>query len=87
VNAVSPGFTLTPALEAGLRSGALEEDALTRGTAMGRLVDPIEVGRAIAWLIGPGSSAVTGANLPVDAGFLAGVTWDAYGGFRVPETR
>ena len=82
VNAVSPGFTRTPALMAGLASGALDEEALKRAAAMGRLVEPIEVGRAIAWLAGPASSGVTGANLPVDAGFLAGVTWDAYGGFR-----
>lgn len=84
VNAVSPGFTRTPALEAGLAAGALEEERLTRHAAMGRLVEAVEVGRAIAWLVGPGSSGVTGANLPVDAGFLAGVTWDAYGGFRLP---
>jgi NAD(P)-dependent dehydrogenase (short-subunit alcohol dehydrogenase family) len=84
VNAVSPGFTRTPALEAGLEAGALDEERLTRSAAMGRLVEAAEVGRAIAWLIGPGSSAITGANLPVDAGFLVGTTWDAYGGFRLP---
>jgi NAD(P)-dependent dehydrogenase (short-subunit alcohol dehydrogenase family) len=84
VNAVSPGFTRTPALEAGLAGGALSRDALTRPSAMGRLVEPDEVAQAIVWLIGPKSSGVTGVNLPVDAGFLAGVTWEAYGGFR-PE--
>ncbi len=82
VNAVSPGFTRTPALEAGVQSGALDPARLTRHAALGRLVEPIEVARAAAWLIGPQSSAITGVNLPVDAGFLCGVTWDAYGGFR-----
>ena len=81
VNAVSPGFTATPALKAGLETGALNHDLLTAQSAMGRLVEPIEIGRAIAWLIGSGSSGVTGVNLPVDAGFLAGATWPAYGGF------
>lgn len=38
--------------------------------------------RGIAWLLGPSSSGVTGINLPVDAGFIAGSTWDAYGGLR-----
>ena len=28
--------------------------------------------------------AVTGINLPVDAGFLAGSTWGAYGGLPQP---
>jgi len=50
--------------------------------AMNRLVEPIEVAQAIAWLLSPASSGVTGINLPVDAGFIAGSTWDAYGGLR-----
>jgi NAD(P)-dependent dehydrogenase (short-subunit alcohol dehydrogenase family) len=83
VNAVSPGFTRTVALEAGIASGALNEEMLSRPTAMNRLVEPIEVAQAIAWLLSPDSSAVTGVNLPVDAGFVAGSTWAAYGG--MPE--
>ena len=85
VNAVSPGFTRTPALEAGIAAGVLSYGQLTQTAALGRLVEPIEVGRAIAWLIGPGSSAITGVNLPVDAGFLAAVPWAAYGGLRSPD--
>jgi NAD(P)-dependent dehydrogenase (short-subunit alcohol dehydrogenase family) len=82
VNAVSPGFTRTAALEAGIASGALDQQRLARNTALGRLVEPLEVAQAIVWLLGPTSSAVTGINLPVDAGFVAGATWDAYGGLR-----
>src|SRR5215471_13218491 len=82
VNAVSPGFTRTAALEAGIASGALDKERLARNTAMNRLVEPIEVAHAIAWLLSPASSGVTGINLPVDAGFIAGSTWDAYGGLR-----
>lgn len=86
VNAVSPGFTRTAALEAGIASGALNKDLLARPTAMNRLVEPIEVAHAIAWLLSPASSGVTGINLPVDAGFLAGATWAAYGGLpEAPE--
>jgi NAD(P)-dependent dehydrogenase (short-subunit alcohol dehydrogenase family) len=81
VNAVSPGFTRTVALEAGIASGALSKERLARNTAMNRLVEPIEVAEAIVWLLGPASSGVTGINLPVDAGFIAGSTWDAYGGW------
>jgi NAD(P)-dependent dehydrogenase (short-subunit alcohol dehydrogenase family) len=86
VNAVSPGFTRTAALEAGISSGALDQNRLARNTAMNRLVEPTEVAHAIAWLLSPVSSGVTGINLPVDAGFIAGSTWDAYGGLReAPE--
>ncbi|MCC8978399.1 SDR family NAD(P)-dependent oxidoreductase [Bradyrhizobium acaciae] len=83
VNAVSPGFTRTAALEAGIASGALNKDLLARPTAMNRLVEPMEVAQAIAWLLSPQSSGITGINLPVDAGYIAGTTWAAYGG--LPE--
>lgn len=83
VNAVSPGFTRTVALEAGIASGALDADRLKRNAAMRRLVEPTEVAHAIMWLLSPMASAVTGINVPVDAGLIAGVMWDVYGG--LPE--
>lgn len=79
VNAVSPGFTRTPALEEGIRAGVLDAHAMTSPTALGRFVEPGEIAQAVAWLTGPLSSGVTGVNLAVDAGFLAGVTSQAYG--------
>jgi NAD(P)-dependent dehydrogenase (short-subunit alcohol dehydrogenase family) len=82
VNCVSPGFTATPALAKGLASGALNEDNLKRVAALGRLVTPEEVAAAIVWLLSNEASGITGANLPVDAGFVAGVPWQAYGGLR-----
>jgi NAD(P)-dependent dehydrogenase (short-subunit alcohol dehydrogenase family) len=82
VNAVSPGFTRTAALEAGMQSGVLDPTLMTQHAALGRLVEPAEIGRAIAFLIGPESSAITGINLPVDAGWLCGSPWEAYGGLR-----
>jgi NAD(P)-dependent dehydrogenase (short-subunit alcohol dehydrogenase family) len=82
VNCVSPGFTETPALAKGLSAGALNQESLTRSAALGRLVKPEEVAAAIVWLLSDEASGVTGVNLPVDAGFLAGVSWQAYGGLR-----
>jgi NAD(P)-dependent dehydrogenase (short-subunit alcohol dehydrogenase family) len=82
VNCVSPGFTETPALAKGLSVGALNRDELVGAAALGRLVRPDEVAKAIAWLLSDAASGVTGINLPVDAGFLAGVAWRAYGGLR-----
>jgi NAD(P)-dependent dehydrogenase (short-subunit alcohol dehydrogenase family) len=84
VNAVSPGFTRTAMLEAGIASGALDKERLARPSAMNRLVEPMEVAQAIAFLLSPQASGITGINLPVDAGFLAGSTWDAYGGLPEP---
>ena len=78
VNAVSPGFTRTPALEAGLAAGVLSEEHMGQSAALKRLVEPAEVAQAAVWLLGPAASGITGANIPVDCGFLAGVTWQAY---------
>src|SRR5215475_11043926 len=82
VNAVSPGFTRTAALEAGIAWGALDKERVSRNAAVNRLVEPVEVDHAIAWLLSSADSGVNGINLPVDAGFIAGSTWDAYGGLR-----
>jgi NAD(P)-dependent dehydrogenase (short-subunit alcohol dehydrogenase family) len=78
VNAVSPGFTRTPALEAGLAAGVLSAEHMARSAALQRLVEPAEVAQTVVWLLGPAASGITGANIPVDCGFLAGVTWQAY---------
>src|SRR5246127_2783531 len=82
VNAVSPGFTRTAMLEAGIAACALNKERLARNAAMNRLVEPIEVAQATAWLLSDAASGVTGINPPVDAGFIAGSTWAAYGGLR-----
>ena len=87
VNAVSPGFTRTAALEAGIASGALDEKHLTRVTAMNRLVEPSEVAQAVAFLLSPLASGITGVNLPVDAGYIAGTTWEGYGGLGTVTAR
>lgn len=82
VNAVSPGFTRTPALEAGIAAGVLSAEHMAQSAALQRLVEPAEVAQTVVWLLGPAASAITGANIPVDCGFLAAVTWQAYGGLR-----
>ena len=43
-------------------------DEVTRLVPQGRAADPVEIANAIAWLLGPESSYVTGAELVVDGG-------------------
>jgi NAD(P)-dependent dehydrogenase (short-subunit alcohol dehydrogenase family) len=82
VNAVSPGYTLTPALKNAIDRGERDVSALTANAALRRLVDPSEIGRVVAFLASDAASAITGANLPVDCGWLAGTSWSTYGGLR-----
>jgi NAD(P)-dependent dehydrogenase (short-subunit alcohol dehydrogenase family) len=86
VNCISPGFTETPALTKALELGVLRRENLERASALGRLVRPGEVAAAIRWLLSDEASGITGVNLPVDAGFLAAVPWQAYGGVRIAWT-
>jgi NAD(P)-dependent dehydrogenase (short-subunit alcohol dehydrogenase family) len=86
VNAVSPGYTLTPAVQGAIDRGQRDPAQLSRSAALQRLVDPSEIATVCAFLCSPGASAVTGINVPVDAGLLCGVTWTQYGGMRKAAT-
>lgn len=85
VNAVSPGYTRTPALQDAIDKGERDIAALARNAALGRLVEPIEIARAVAFLAGNEAAAITGVNLPVDCGWLVAGSWHTYGGLREPE--
>ena len=85
VNAVSPGYVSTPPLLAKIEEGLRDQRLLVEGSTLGRLVEPVEVGRTVAFLLSDNASAITGIDLPVDAGWLAGSNLATYGG--VPAAR
>jgi len=69
VNAVSPGSTDSHILVESARLYALDDVAeFVTHHPIGRLVQPSEVAEVIAYLLGPGSGAITGAVVPVDGG-------------------
>ncbi|MEW5739492.1 MAG: SDR family oxidoreductase [Myxococcota bacterium] len=76
VNAVAPWYTRTPLVEPVLqRPGALER--IVERTPLGRIAEPEEVARAIAFLALPAASYITGQCLTVDGGLsVNGLTWD-----------
>jgi NAD(P)-dependent dehydrogenase (short-subunit alcohol dehydrogenase family) len=82
VNAVSPGYTLTPALKLAIDRGERDTRALAANAALGRLVDPDEIARVVVFLASDAASAMTGVNVPVDCGWLVGTSWSTYGGLR-----
>jgi enoyl-[acyl-carrier-protein] reductase (NADH) len=47
-------------------------EQLTRWYPLGRIVEPVEVARAVAFLASDAASAITGTVLAVDCGLSAG---------------
>ncbi len=80
VNAVCPGFTDTPLLEAAVetirdKTGRSTDEAratLARANPQGRLVAPQEVADAVLWLAGEGAGAITGQAIAVAGGEVMG---------------
>jgi NAD(P)-dependent dehydrogenase (short-subunit alcohol dehydrogenase family) len=75
VNAVAPGFTLTPVFREKIASGKRNAAILEANASLGRLVETDEVAAAVSFLMSDESSAITGASLPVDCGWLVASHW------------
>lgn len=78
VNAVAPGYTLTPAMQARIDRGERNPDLVIQKSALRRFVAPPEVADAIFFLCSPQAAAITGITLPVDCGWLATTAYQAY---------
>ena len=83
VNAVEPGYVLTPAIRDQIDKGHRDPKLLAESSCLGRMIDPDEIAKAIAFLVSDDASAITGTALPVDAGFFCAGSWAPYGGVRV----
>ena len=81
VNAIHPGLVRTPHLTelfqktAASKGGAPEdvEDHFVSAVPLGRLLEPIEIGRVVAFLAGPPGMTITGESLTVDGGYSRGI--------------
>jgi len=71
VNCVAPGWTMTQALRAAVKTGSLNVDALIERTPMGRLPEVDDVANAAVFLASDESSMITGHTIPIDGGVVA----------------
>jgi NAD(P)-dependent dehydrogenase (short-subunit alcohol dehydrogenase family) len=71
-NIVCPGTVRTPLWNERVSRNPEVLTQLTRWYPLGRIVEPIEVMRAVAFLASDAASAITGVVLPVDCGLSAG---------------
>lgn len=78
VNAVAPGYTMTPAMKERIDRGERNPEAVIAQSAIPRFVQPSEVADAIYFLCSPSASAITGVVLPIDCGWLV---YSAYKSF------
>jgi 3-oxoacyl-[acyl-carrier protein] reductase len=64
VNSIAPGFTQTDMVR-------FVPNEMFNRIPMGRLAEPIEIASAIAFLLGPGATYITGQTIAVDGGLTA----------------
>lgn len=82
VNSVSPGAVLVPRVKA--RAPGRYAADIDAQMALGRRMEPSEIAESIEFLLSDRASAITGADLLVDAGWAVANSWHLYGGVPGP---
>ena len=72
VNSLAPGLIDTPMGQLELQERPINQEMLAQ-TPLGRLGQPDEIARVVAFLLGDDSSFVTGIDLLVDGGLMPGM--------------
>ena len=80
VNAVMPGYVLTEQMQSRIDSGHRDPKAMDEQSALERMVRPAEIADGIHFLCSDAARAITGITLPIDAGWLATVTYRQHPG-------
>jgi NAD(P)-dependent dehydrogenase (short-subunit alcohol dehydrogenase family) len=78
VNAIAPGYVLTPLIKNMIESGQRDPSALLERIPMNTMIDPEDIANAAVFLASSRARYITGVVLPVDAGWLSDGGWSAY---------
>lgn len=78
VNSVSPGYVYTPQMQARFDSGVRRREPMEQDAALRCLTEMQDVAEAFWFLCSDRAKAITGTNLPVDAGVLVATPYNAY---------
>ncbi|WP_395346765.1 SDR family oxidoreductase [Variovorax sp. UC122_21] len=87
VNTVSPGYTVTAALQSQIDLGLRDPEKLKAHSALGRLIAPKDIARVVVFLLSEEAGVLTGINAPADAGWLVAGSWGTFGGVRAAQAR
>lgn len=78
VNAIAPGYVLTPLIKGMIETGQRDPSLIIERTPMNKMLDPIDIAKAVLFLVSSEARYITGAVLPVDGGWLTDGGWSAY---------
>jgi NAD(P)-dependent dehydrogenase (short-subunit alcohol dehydrogenase family) len=68
VNAIAPGWIVSPMLEQALAGDPLRKAKILGRISLGGFGSPEDIGRAVVYLSSPAAAYITGVILPVDGG-------------------
>lgn len=71
VNAIAPGYILTPLTQSLIDQGRLDKTIVERRTPMGRFGTPVHIADAMLFLASDQAAFITGVTLPVDGGYMS----------------
>lgn len=71
-NIVLPGTVRTPLWQRRAAKDPKVLETLRRWYPLGRIVEPVDIARAVGFLASDAASAITGVALPVDCGLMSG---------------
>jgi NAD(P)-dependent dehydrogenase (short-subunit alcohol dehydrogenase family) len=76
VMSVAPGYVATELLAGTMKAGGFTFEEVAGRTPLGRLAEPAEVARVVAFLVSDDAAYLTGSSVLVDGGWVADGGWE-----------